>query len=317
MAKHTGQLSNRDIIRENRTEGGLQIKPFNHTLLKAASYDITPSLIALSANTGMLETVYREPKFPFRHYIVVSAKDSILAVSNEYIHMPPHIAGHIVSRVSKLIEGFGHISTSVDPGWSGALLIAMSNPANKPLKVYVGKSLCEKACKNPLATLCLEYLNTPARTDNMNNLKNYLGMRLDLLERSCYRNRSGLRAWLQRLIHPRRREYTDYFFEYCEVYADKQNPKDWEAFIKPFSGDNIRIPAGDKEENARGLGRKKKCPYDFVICETRFVRFLYWCKEKARVFYGIAIALLIVLVLTGVLQESTVETISSIIQFLS
>ena len=78
MAEYTGQLSNCDIMREHGAEGGLQIKPFNHMLLKAASYDITPSLIALSAKTGMLETVYREQKFPFRHYIIVSAKDSIL-----------------------------------------------------------------------------------------------------------------------------------------------------------------------------------------------------------------------------------------------
>lgn len=317
MLEKSGQLSNCDIIAEQSINESLRIVPFEAALLKAASYDITPSIIAMSAKTGMLETVYREQGFPFRHYIVVSAKDSILAVSNEYVYMPSHIAGHIVSRVSKVIEGFGHISTSVDPGWSGALLIALSNPSNKPLKVYVGKSLYEESCKNPLATLCLEYLNTPANTKNVSNPENYLGMRLDLLEKTCYRNRRGLRAWLQRRIHPRRREFTDYFFEYCEVFAHKQNPIEWEEFIAAFGGTAVQIPMGYQEENAKGLSRKKKNPYDFVICETHFVRFLYWCKEKMRVFYGIAISCLILLVLTGILQDTTAEAIARIIQIFS
>ena len=116
----------------------------------------------MSSRTGMLETVYRESKYPFHHYIIVSAKDSILVVSNKYIHVPKYIAGRVVSRVSKVVEGFGRSSTSIDPGWSGAALIALSNPSNKPIKVRVGTSLHNVVPENPLATVIFNYLASPA-----------------------------------------------------------------------------------------------------------------------------------------------------------
>jgi len=52
-----------------------------------------------------------------------------LVVTKEYISVPSNIVGYVVSRVSKVSEGFGHVSTSIDPNWKGALLIAL-----KPIK---------------------------------------------------------------------------------------------------------------------------------------------------------------------------------------
>ena len=311
MVELTGQLSNVDIEHEcNKTES-LQIREFDASHLKAASYDITPSIIAMSAKLGMLETVYREPSFPFRHYIVVSAKDSILAVSNEYLHLPSHIAGHVVSRVSKVIEGFGHISTSIDPGWSGALLIALSNPSSKPLKVYVGKSLYDNTSNNPLATVSFHYLNSEARVEKTNS---YRGMRLDLLEKVYYKNKTGIRAWIQKLMHPRRRAFTDYFFEYCKTYAGKQNLENWEVFIHAFSGRSVKIEPIDQSEAAKSLSRKKTNPYEFVICETIWIRFAYWCKNRAYIFRWIAILAFVALVLSGKLENTVIEVITAILQ---
>ena len=224
MIHHTGQLSDVDIHNECRTHNSLRIHPFHLAQLKAASYDITPSIIAMSVKTGMLETVFRERQYPFRHFIVVSPKDSILLVSNEYIRLPPYIAGYVVSRASKITEGFGHISASVDPGWSGALLIALSNPTGKPLRIYVGSSLYSRASDHPLATVSFVYLNSPA---HIHKAEACCGMRTDQLEKLCYRKRSGICARWQRALHPKRRAFTDFFFHYCEANAEQQDLQHW------------------------------------------------------------------------------------------
>lgn len=294
MIHHTGQLSDVDIHNECRTSNSLRIHPFHLAQLKAASYDITPSIIAMSAKTGMLETVYRERQYPFRHFIVVSPKDSILLVSNEYIRLPPYIAGQVVSRVSKIAEGFGHISTSVDPGWSGALLIALRNPTKKPLRIYVGSSLYSKASDNPLATVSFVYLNSPA---HIHKAEACCGMQIDLLEKMCYQKRSGICAWWQRALHPKRRAFTDFFFHYCEGNAEQQDLHHWDEFIQTFSGRNERLESAASDESAAVHRQKKTAPCDFIVRETVLSRAACFTQSHALLLRGLVIAAVIVLLL--------------------
>ena len=308
LKRQVGQLSNYDIMHEQTKNKGLRIGKFSTSHLKAASYDITPSIIAMSSRIGMLETVYRESKYPFHHYIVVSAKDSILVVSNEYIHVPKYIAGHVVSRVSKVVEGFGHISTSIDPGWSGAALIALSNPSNKPIKVRVGTSLNNVVPENPLATVFFNYLASPA---NLNKCNKYPGMRLDLLRKCCYKERRGFRAWWQRCVHPFRRRFTDFFFSYCQMHSGELNLRKWDHFISAFSGCPQAQNAcmNDTIEEIKG---KKKYPWDFVVQENVWTRFLYWYKHHYIFIRTIAIIVFVLLIISGVVPEEAKDAILSL-----
>lgn len=309
MANNQGQLSNCDITNEQSTNSGLRINIFHGAHLKGASYDITPSIIAMSSRTGMLETVYRESIYPFHHYIIVSAKDSILVVSNEFIDVPNYIAGHVVSRVSKVVDGFGHISTSIDPGWSGSLLIALSNPSNKPIKVRVGTSLNNTVPVNPLATITFNYLASPA---NIDKDKRYPGMRLDLLQNCCYKNRQGFRAWWLRCIHPSRRRFTDFFFSYCRMHKDELNINNWHNFIQAFSGcpGKPESPPASIPNDIKG---KKIHPWDFVVQESLWTRLIYFQKRHLQVLRTIFIAIFILLILFGVIPEEISNTISNLL----
>ena len=159
-----GQLSKYDLKREQESKKGLKIFPFDKYCIKAASYDLTPTIVAMSSKVGMLETVYRE-KLPVedRYYIYVRPKDTVLIVSNEYLIVPSNIAGYVSSRVSKVVEGFGHISTTIDPNWSGAALIAVSNPSTQMLKIYVGRNVAQKGIPNQLATVTFHYLHNSCK----------------------------------------------------------------------------------------------------------------------------------------------------------
>lgn len=258
----------------------MKIIDFDEACLKAASYDITPSAIAMSSKIGMLETVYREKSYiKDKYYIYAHPKDTVLIVSNEYIEMPGNIAGYVSSRVSKVVEGFGHISTTIDPDWSGAVLIAVSNPTAYPLKIYVGKGCHPESDPNSLATVTFHYLNTPIdddETDKKEAAAGHKSMRLDLLQKVSYENRKwGIRTWVRWCIHPFRRKYTDYFLAASRVLEKNFTENRWRKFIAEFSE-----IANEQPQNIECASAKaKKRAGDFFVTERWYIRFYYFYRE--------------------------------------
>jgi len=222
MQPKYGQLSQQDILEElkkKNIKNSLKIFSVyngykNH--IKLSSFDITPTIVALSSKTGMLETVYQNKNMIINsYYICVKPKDTVLIVSNECICMPSYISGYVTSRVSNVVKGFGHISTTVDPTWQGALLIALSNPSNQALKIDVGVAtkeiengkLISIDISQTLATVTFHYLHTPYSKNPME----YKSMRTDLLEKMQYKNKKGVKSFFRKVFFRRRRKFTDFF----------------------------------------------------------------------------------------------------------
>lgn len=298
------QLSREDILAE-KEKNGLIILPFDLNRLKGASYDVSPTIIAMSTKTGMLETVYREKEYPNKYYIYVKAKDTVLAVSREYISVPLRIAGYVVSRVSKVSEGFGHVSTSIDPNWKGALLIALSNPSNKPIKVYVGGANDEIENSNSLATISFHYLNTPC--SDIGNI--HTGMRLDLLKKLSYSTRQGVKAGLTRLFHPKRKKYTDFFFHFCEnSILDMEH---WPEIVKELQGFTPKAECAYCKHFVESAKRKKQCLSDFIITEHFLLRIIHWLQKYWATIWKTIAIIFAFLVAVGLLPESWQSAIKS------
>lgn len=284
-----GQLSKYDIQQEMEKENGLKIFPCYPECLKTASYDITPTLVAMSVKLGMLETVYCEAAYCSpRYYFYVHPKDTVLVVSNEFISVPGDIAGDVASRVSMVVRGFGHISTTIDPFWRGAALIGLSNPTNQLLKVYLN----DTDGPNQLATVSFYYLNSPCKMADMD--ADHLGMRLDLLKKVNYSCRTGVRSFFRKIIHRRRKAFTDYFFSACETKYKKLDLQNWDKFLDEFS--RLKYPKEDKQ------GRKKpkksqKTAVDFVITENVIIR-IYHFFERHRI-----VAMLLIIIFVIVLER--------------
>lgn len=291
---NAGQLGRNDYISEHeKPDGGLKIVPFNQDIdLKPASYDITPTIIAMSSKIGMLETVYQEKGDTHRFYIKVKAKDTVMIISHEFISVPANIAGYVVSRVSKVSDGFGHVSTSIDPNWSGALLIGLSNPTNKAIKVYVGGERGTSTKGDALATLSFHYLNNP--DNQMKRLdEDFRGMRLDLLDKKKYSVRVGIKVWLSRLIHPCRRKFTDSFFDY--IGQQKIDLCTWEEVAQTLSG----LPVGGK---ANRFDR-------YIVKDTCVQRVVRWLPKHCALV-GLVIAVICyVLWRTGVIPNEIKDMI--------
>ena len=281
-----GQLSKYDIQQEMKKEDGLKIFPCHPKCLKAASYDITPTLVAMSVKLGMLETIYCEATFCSpRYYFYVHPKDTVLVVSNEFISVPGNIAGDVASRVSMVVKGFGHISTTIDPFWCGAALIGLSNPTNQLLKVYLN----DADELNQLATVSFYYLNSPCKP--MDTDTDHLGMRLDLLEKVKYSRRTGFRSFLRKIIHWRRKSFTDYFFSVCETKYKNLNLQNWDDFLNEFS--KLKRPEADKQEK-KGPKKSQKVAADFVITENILIR-TYHFLERHRIVTTVLIVIFVII----------------------
>ena len=232
--RQAGQLSKRDILANKLIYPQGYEKNY-----KAASYDITPTAIAMSTRSGMLETVFvdRKKLYQNEHYIYVHPKDSVLIISNEFIRVPANIAGYISSRVSNVARGFGHICATIDPGWNGAVLIALSNPTSKPIRIEVG---INGKKSYPLATITFHYLSREVFAK-----AEHESMRLDLLKTNAYFNKKGFCSTLRKLLCRKRRIYTDAFFDYIDAHKDVLNSADgWNCFLDEFSrftGENSKV----------------------------------------------------------------------------
>lgn len=296
---NVGQLGKQDYISEyEKLNGGLKIVPFNQDIdLKLASYDITPTIIAMSSRTGMLETVYQEKSDECKFYIMVKAKDTVLVVSHEFVSVPENIAGYVVSRVSKVSDGFGHVSTSIDPNWTGALLIGLSNPTSKAIKVYVGGKRGASTKGDALATLSFHYLNTPDRQTESPD-QDFRGMRLDLLDKKKYSVRSGIRAWLFRLTHPFRRKFTDSFFTY--IGQQKIDLNTWEEVAQTLSG----LPVDGK---ANRFDR-------YIVKDIPVRRMFHWLQAHWPSVSFAAAVIFIILWQAGVIPDEAKVTISNFLE---
>lgn len=281
-----GQLSKYDIRQEMKKENGLKIFPCYPDCLKTASYDITPTLVAMSVKLGMLETIYREADFcRSRYYFYVHPKDTVLVVSNEFISVPGNIAGDVASRVSMVVKGFGHISTTIDPFWNGAALIGLSNPTNQQLKVYLN----DEEKPNQLATVSFYYLNSPCKRKEADT--EHLGMRLDLLKKIHYQKRTGIRNFFRKIFHWKRKGFTDYFFSACETKYRNLTIQNWGEFLDEFS----KLKHSEEGENEKRAKKSQKVAADFVITENFIIRIYHFLERHPVIKTFLVVVLLVVL----------------------
>ena len=224
MEQKYGQLSREDIIEELEAED-LVIEPRmqdpreDHKI-KTASFDISPSCLIMSVKRGSFMRIYsrmshcaKGHKNPEWHcaacrknqkdsphcsdlcneqlYVYIEPRDTALVLSREYLKLPANMCGNVFSRVSTVSSGLGHISTTSDPLWKGALLIAISNPSSEPIRLVIK----DGASKNiPLATVTLQYLNSPVDSGSVHS--SHLPARVDILEKYLYSVEESKSKWL-------------------------------------------------------------------------------------------------------------------------
>lgn len=157
-------MLSRDDIRCALAEGHLKIFPFEPKNLTGIGYNLSTTDFAFSINQGILLTIHRKTtNSGVERYVTIPANDTILFFSREYIEVDRTLAGTFHSKVARVSEGLGHISTTLDATWKGQLLISVNNPTSKRIKFDLDKS------GGNIMTLMLHKLNSPVTGDNIHD----------------------------------------------------------------------------------------------------------------------------------------------------
>lgn len=105
------------------------IEPFLEDLLTPVGYDFTVGDFVFSLEKGLLELKDGVYHLPPKSTIQILTKES-LWVSNR-------IGGTFHSKVSLVSKGLSHISTTLDPGWYGPLLITFRNNMDQQIPIKI------------------------------------------------------------------------------------------------------------------------------------------------------------------------------------
>ena len=126
-------ILNRNEIKEKLGDS-IIIHPYDEKYLKGIGYNFRAGPLAWSVNSKKPLPVVEKDGTKF---YIVSANDVALVMTREIISVDETIAGTFHSKVDKVSIGFSHVSTTLDPGWIGPLLISIANNKNKDLLLRI------------------------------------------------------------------------------------------------------------------------------------------------------------------------------------
>lgn len=244
-----GILSDSDIQREMK-KGNVFIAPFVLSQLQPSGYNLTPTRFFYSTKKKRFLPIIEEEE---ETYVIIDKNDTVLVRTRESIAISQMLTGAFYSKVKVVSEGFGHVSTTLDPNWEGQLLISLNNPTNRKLKFSIEKEVYGKRICNSFVTLEFMYLNQPTSNDSDNPPG-----RLDILDNTIEHNISTFKKkkleQLESLVNQLHEHETKTIEYFIILHLDESEKKEW---------DQISIIEDDEAYNIQKSNflKKKKEKY--------------------------------------------------------
>ena len=76
-----------------------------------------------------------------RRYLLIPARHTVSVETHERLTLSGNIAALVESKVRMVSQGISHISTTIDPLWSGTLLLTFVNNTARPIRIDVGEHI--------------------------------------------------------------------------------------------------------------------------------------------------------------------------------
>jgi len=122
---------------QNNPEDGLYIEDFENNSLTPVGYDLRVGEEGFSWKKKRIIPIKQEGK------IQIEANDTVVIRTLESLSLSKKVSATIHSIVSKVIpKGLSDISTTIDPGWTGKLLISVHNNRDSSTELSFGERLC-------------------------------------------------------------------------------------------------------------------------------------------------------------------------------
>lgn len=140
--------------RKNNPDQGIDIIPFEKNCLTPVGYDLRVGIKGFSWKNKCEIDIQKQGK------IEIEAKDTVVIETLESVEISKEVSATIHAMVSKVIKyGLSHISTTIDPGWEGKLLISISNYRDSSVELYF---------EQPFCTVCFYKLESAAKKTGFN-----------------------------------------------------------------------------------------------------------------------------------------------------
>ncbi len=121
----------------NNPEDGLLIEPFDRKYLSPVGYDLRVGKQGFSWNKKRIINIELDGK------IQIEANDTVVIQTLESISLSKKVAATVHSVVSKIItKGLSDISTTIDPGYTGKLLISVHNYRDSSTELRFQEYFC-------------------------------------------------------------------------------------------------------------------------------------------------------------------------------
>lgn len=191
------------IFQERRTEMNLQMGFLNDIQVKRAMEDdkmticpfcpdnLTPIGYNLSYSRFIVSI--RKKTFAKIHhknnewFFFLKPAETVLILTRESIWVSKFIGGTFHSKVSLVTQGLGHVSTTLDPGWQGQLLVPMNNPTKEKIKVVIAKDRNGKMEYGTFITMVLYWAAEASLNEKMDNRS----ARIEILEAILEKKKSS------------------------------------------------------------------------------------------------------------------------------
>jgi deoxycytidine triphosphate deaminase len=150
------------------------IYPYDKKNLTPVGYNFTYSNFIYSLSTCSFKKITETETKPAHFYL--RPNETVLVLTRETIWVSKHIGGTLHSKVGVIIEGLSHVSTTLDPGWQGQLLVPINNPTNRkiivPIRDDVGEvlSFITLVLQRSEKESGLEHNNKAARLDLLKDI---------------------------------------------------------------------------------------------------------------------------------------------------
>jgi len=194
---HCGFLTDKDI--DLLLDNEIVIHPYSEKNLTPVGYNLSFSKFIYSLTTHTFVNIIDNGKDP-AHFLI-KPNETVLILTKETIWVSRNIGGTFHSKVSMVTQGLTHVSTTLDPGWQGQLLVPITNSTRQKHKIDIMNMNGEYLTFITLVlhrsenTSCIGNDNQSARLDLLKRIvrqggssheRNKIIKLLDKIEKSIY-----------------------------------------------------------------------------------------------------------------------------------
>lgn len=217
-------------IDKARKEGELVICPYDDKKLTPVGYNLSFSRFIVSLRKRAFVKIKHKGD---EWFFDLKPHETVLVWTRESIWVSRFIGGTFHSKVSLVTHGLGHVSTTLDPGWHGQLLVPLNNPTKENIKVIIARDKKNRKEFETFITMVL----FRAQEASLNEKGDNKSARVELLEKILEqkkRNRDAQYLWdfIQRVKKSVNK---------MDVFDDLNDPTDRKHKINQFQREHLEM----------------------------------------------------------------------------